>query len=198
LTKERSNGVIAELGCSQGDALKWLAANFRFERLIGFDIAIDRPEAAAPGGVEFVATNLNDALPLGSASVDVVVAMMVVEHLFDPFQAFSEIARVLSLDGFAVINLPLVTSLKNRWRLMRGQLPQTSVAYSRWLVDREWDGNHLHYFSVSSIRDLLSACGLQMGEHQGVGRAHIFKTRFPSFLANELSFCAKRIASRRS
>ena len=66
--------------------------------------------------------------------------MMVIEHLFDPFHAFREIERVLSPTGQGFINLPLVTSLKNRLRLLGGNLPVTSVSFDRWLVDKEWDG----------------------------------------------------------
>ena len=57
-----------------------------------------------------MAANFNHALPLEDGFVDVFIAMMVIEHLFDPFHAFREIRRLLAPNGFAVINLPLVTS----------------------------------------------------------------------------------------
>ena len=38
--------------------------------------------------------------------------MMVIEHLFDPFQNFKRINTLLRKDGVAFINVPLVTNLK--------------------------------------------------------------------------------------
>src|SRR5215469_7511887 len=98
--------------------------------------------------------------------------MMVIEHLFDPFQAFQEIRRCIAKDGAVYVNLPLVTGIRNRMRLLFGQVPVTSTRYTSWFGDREWDGNHLHYFSVGSIFDLARACGLRVTHIRGVGRFH--------------------------
>ena len=39
--------------------------------------------------------DLNDRFPFEDSEFDSVIAMMVVEHLFDPFHAFGEIARIV-------------------------------------------------------------------------------------------------------
>lgn len=188
LNVQKQYGTAVEIGCSDGDCMVYLGSRFKFKKLIGIDIAFPDDMHQEIGGVNYIQANSNDPLPLDDASVDVYVAMMVIEHLFDPFQSFAEIKRILSPSGQAFVNLPLVTSLKNRYRLMTGRLPITSVPFKRWLVDREWDGNHLHYFSMDAIQQLAKLSGLRVARASGVGRFHQLKTLAPSWLASEVSF----------
>lgn len=181
-------GTAVEIGCSSGDCIVFLGSRFSFDKLIGVDIAFPDDAQTQLDGVQFMQANSNERLPLDDGSVDVYVAMMVIEHLFDPFHAFREIKRLLSPQGRAFVNLPLVTSIKNRLRLLSGRLPVTSVPFERWLVDREWDGNHLHYFSVDSIHRLAALHGLSVTQTAGVGSHHRLKSMAPRLLANELSF----------
>jgi SAM-dependent methyltransferase len=181
-------GTLVEIGCADGHSVLYLANRFRFDKVIGIDIAFPDDMDSEIGGVKFLQANSNEPLPLADGSVDVFVAMMVIEHLFDPFHAFTDIKRLLAPTGRAFVNLPLVTSWRNRLRLLTGKLPETSVSFDRWLADREWDGNHLHYFSVESIRQLLDRCGLKMTKMSCAGSNHKLKEMAPSILASELSF----------
>jgi SAM-dependent methyltransferase len=136
--------------------------------------------------VNIVAANLNSDLALGTDHYDVTIAMMVVEHLFDPFHSFRELARITKPGGFVFVNLPLVTSLKNRLRLLLGELPQTSR--SSWWDDREWDGGHLHYFTLQSVVELAQLNGLALDRTYPVGRHPSLKRIAPTLLCAELSF----------
>lgn len=179
-------GRAIEIGCGSGGALQVMVADYGFSEAVGFDIAFDEERRIGP--VRLVPANFNQRLPVPDGWAAVVVAMMVIEHVFDPFHAFREVARVLAPGGVAAVNLPLVTSLRNRWRLLTGRVPETSVPFERWFADREWDGNHLHYFSLHSIRRLAAASGLHVGDVTGVGRAARLKSLFPQLLAGEVSF----------
>lgn len=192
LDPQQRHGTAVEIGCAGGDCIAYLGSRFQFERLIGVDIAFPDGMDRRVGNVQFLQANSNEKLPLPDSSVDVYIAMMVIEHLFDPFHAFAEIARVLSPQGRAFVNLPLVTSIKNRLRLLAGRLPVTSVPFERWMVDREWDGNHLHYFSMDAIRRLASMHGMALTKVAGVGAYHRVKSLAPSLLANEVSFVLVR------
>jgi len=183
--------LVAEVGCGGGEALMILQKRHALERVIGLDIAAT-PSGAMPPGIEIIASNLNRPWPLEDGSVDFLLAMMVIEHLFDPFQAFAEVRRVLKPDGLAFVNLPLVTALRNRFRLLTGRLPVTSVNYERWFGNREWDGNHLHYFSIPAIRRLADATGLSFGEIAAVGPHQRLKELAPSLLASEITFVLRR------
>jgi SAM-dependent methyltransferase len=179
-------GTLVELGCSRGNTLRALSRLNKFKSVLGIDLAFGN--GGTIDGVSFQAANLNEPWPLEDGSVDFLVALMVIEHLFDPFHSFAEIRRVLRPTGSAFVNLPLVTSLPNRARLLIGRLPITSVPQERWFIDREGDGNHLHYFSVPSIAALANATGLRVTRTRGVGRFHQLKTLLPSLLASEATF----------
>ena len=191
LDPQRQYGTAVEIGCSDGDCAVFIGNRFKFDKVVGVDIAFPDDMQQETAGVTFMQANSNEKLPLADGSIDVYVAMMVIEHLFDPFHAFREIKRMLSPDGKAFVNLPLVTSIKNRLRLLCGRVPVTSVPFDRWFDDKEWDGNHLHYFSVDSIRRLAALNGLEVTRLACVGPNHQVKNLAPSFLANELSFVLK-------
>jgi hypothetical protein len=87
-------GCLAEIGCGGGEALLILSEARHFDRIIGVDIALVPPPCRQMGNgasVEFLDSNLNEKWPLADAEVDHLIAMMVIEHLFDPFHVFREI-----------------------------------------------------------------------------------------------------------
>jgi SAM-dependent methyltransferase len=190
LRADEASGCLVEIGCGGGEALLILSEARHFDRVVGVDVALISPcrKRGSAAGVEFLNSNLNEKWPFADNEVDHLIAMMVIEHLFDPFHAFREIKRCLSKQGAAYVNLPLVTGLRNRIRLLFGNLPETSARYERWFEMGEWDGNHLHYFSLRSIHDLAHSCGLRLTDIRGVGRFHALKTRLPSLLAAEVTF----------
>ena len=140
------------MGCSTGETLYFLKNNYGFDNAIGCDFIFN--EEINYKNCKFFSADLNQKWPIPDSKVDCFVAMMLFEHLFDPWFCFSEVKRVLSPEGRAFVNLPLVTGFKNRLRLLYGKLPITSVPYNSWKKQGHWDGFHLHYFNLSSINDL--------------------------------------------
>jgi SAM-dependent methyltransferase len=148
---------------------------------------VDRSSGMAlPENVNFVTSDLNDDFPFENATFDVVIAMMVVEHLFDPFHSFRELARISRNDGVVLVNLPNITALKCRLSLLFGRMPVTS---SRdWFEKREWDGNHLHYFTISDTIRLAALFGLRLRKLYSVGRGRALKNLAPSLFCHEISY----------
>jgi cyclopropane fatty-acyl-phospholipid synthase-like methyltransferase len=180
-------GHLVEIGCGGGEALLVLASKYSFARVTGIDVAT--LSAGHHGsGIELLTSNLNEDWPFANGEVDYLIAMMVLEHLFDPFHSFREIKRILSKNGEAYVNLPLVTAWRNRARLLFGRLPVTSSPYLSWFQSKDWDGGHLHYFSVDAIESLATASGLRATDIRGVGKFSSWKTRWPRFLASEVTF----------
>lgn len=179
---------IVELGCGKGDKLLFAKEHFAFARGAGIDLCFSQRVSVAEAECEFYSANLNQPWPLEDASTDVLIAMMLLEHLFDPYASFREIRRVLSPSGRAFVNLPLVTSIKNRTRLLFGKIPVTSVPYQRWQPEGHWDGFHLHYFTLESIGDLALCSGLKVTKVSPVGKFYQIKKIRPSLLCDEISF----------
>lgn len=181
-----SRKLITELGCGNGQLLLYLKDKYGFDCSLGIDLRF--PSEQIVGNSRFIHSNLNNSWQIEDNSVDVLIAMMLLEHLFNPFFCFKEVARVLDGNGRAFINLPLVTSIRNRTRLLMGLIPTTSVPYSRWESEGQWDGFHLHYFTLKSIQDLARSAGLYVVSIQGVGRAKKIKDLVPTLLCGEISF----------
>ena len=88
-----SGKTLVEIGCGGAEALLILAQRHAFGELIGIDVAL--PEHTTAKGITALKRTWTPAWPLADGSVDYLMAMMVLEHLYDPFHAFAEVRRVL-------------------------------------------------------------------------------------------------------
>lgn len=162
-------------------------------RHVGEMDVIDIVEALGeglPDNCRPIAANLDEKLPLPDNAYDCVLAIAVIEHLYDPFHSFAEVARILKPGGMAFIDLPNIASIKNRLRLLAGRLPVTSS--KDWFELREWDGNHLHYFTVDSVRRVADLSGLDLVATHTMGRLTWLKRRRPSLFADEIAYALQK------
>jgi SAM-dependent methyltransferase len=191
LDKLKNINFLIEVGGAGGRYLAYLDKNYIINNILYLDIFVDK-KLEKDKKIKTLEINFEDNLPIQKGSVDAIILMMVIEHLFDPYEAFKKINFLLSKNGIAFINLPLVTNIKNRIRLLFGFLPETSVPYSRWLQSKECDGGHLHYFSIKFIEDLCSSANLKIIDYQYCGRLLFLKKLWPSLFASEISFAVKK------
>jgi len=191
----REYNLLVEVGAAQCSTLKYFNESYNFKKIIGYDIAFSDAilEKNTYKNIELLDGNFNHDFPLKDNSVDCLVMMMIIEHLFDPFHSFSEVRRILAKDGLAFINLPVVTSIKNRLRLLFGKLPDTSSSYETWFKNKEWDGNHLHYFNIESIKRICKKNDLKVLAIKPVGNFLFLKRAYPNLFCDEISFCVKKI-----
>ncbi len=185
---------IIEIGSVDCKNLFYISKKYRFKKITGIDVAYNEKTSFAyeKFRVNVFPFDFNQKLPNKFGHFDFIICLMVIEHLFDPYHAFSEIKRLLKTDGIAVINLPLVTSFKNRIRLLFGNLPITSIDYKMWHDYKMWDGNHLHYFNLKSIKEIVHLYGLELIQMEPVGSFYYLKKIFPKVLCNELTFAIKK------
>jgi len=99
----KASGVLVDVGCGQKP----------FERIfrsrVSAYIGLDDPTAAHPLGgskADVFATAL--ALPLRSASVDVILLTEVLEHLPEPLPVLAELRRVLKSRGIVIVTTPMI------------------------------------------------------------------------------------------
>jgi len=131
-------------------------------------------------------------LPFDNAMFDAVTILMVLEHVFDPFTAVEEIARVTKPNGYLVINVPNIAYLKHRLGLLVGCLPVTSTIKC-WEM-REWDGGHIHYFTLKRLIWLLEKFGgYKVIDVQSSGKFGALKKLLPGLLCSDLQLlCQKK------
>tara|TARA_R110000868_G_scaffold32036_8_gene116944 strand:- start:9255 stop:9941 length:687 start_codon:yes stop_codon:yes gene_type:complete len=177
-----------ELGFGSIMRARYFASIFgKFEAAdISASVLLDGRDA----GFSYRDVNLDEGWPFEDSSADVVMAMMVFEHLFDPFHSFGELARILKPSGKAFVNLPNVGSIKCRWDLLRGRLPMTSTA--DWFELRQWDGGHLHYFTVGEVRRLAAFSGLKVTQIYPVGGRLWLKKLWPGLFCHEISYVLEK------
>lgn len=183
---------VLELGCGS-PALAGVIGPLTGSYTI-VDIVAARLGQGNPAKVRTIAANLDADFPLESAAFDVVNAMMVIEHLYDPFHAFRELARVLKPGGHAFVNLPNIASIRCRLDLLLGRVPWTS--HPDWFERGEWDGNHLHYFTVASVERIAGHVGLAMEAMHPVGGSIWLKRLRPQLFCHEITFVLRKPAAK--
>lgn len=131
---------VIELGCRFGALIEhFLDGN----RVVGADVdrhalEICRTRLSIPTHV----VDLNERMPFGAQTFDVVVLSEVLEHLPYPQVTLAEIGRILRKEGKLVGSVPNAVMLRNRLRfLLRGIV--------------ELDPTHLQHFSAESLSTLL-------------------------------------------
>lgn len=180
--------AVCELGYGTADTVRHLAGHAGDYHVVDI-VEHDQPDDVH-SNVHSLVHNLDNDFPFADRSFDVVVAMMVIEHLYDPFHAFSEVARILRPGGHAFVNLPNIAGLKSRFALLMGRMPVTST--HDWFDRREWDGNHLHYFTVKDTERLAGLHGLDMTGVQPVGNRPRLKALRPSLLSPEITYTFRK------
>lgn len=183
-----SNSTAVELGFGSPRLLAALSQGCKAYTIV--DVVDRTGETDLPANVLFQQADLSSDFPFADAEFDCVIAMMIVEHLFDPFHSFREIARITAPGGKVFVNLPNIGSVRCRLELLAGRMPVTS---SRdWFAKREWDDNHLHYFTVADTLRLAEVSGLHLEAMYPVGRFPRLKRLRPSLLCHEISYQFRR------
>jgi SAM-dependent methyltransferase len=101
--------TVCAVGCGPAEGISWLRAFAGSGgRVIGLDA--DPVHARTARGVEYVIGRA-EAAPLARHSVDLVIAMDVLEHVDDDAGALREIGRVLKPDGLLLVTVPALPSL---------------------------------------------------------------------------------------
>lgn len=103
------HGRVLELGCGMGHLLEWLSDRYQ---VFGTDInawALAQARRNVPHG-NFMLISADECLAFPDASIDVVIAKHVVEHLEHPEQSIAEMNRVLKVGGLLILATPNLSS----------------------------------------------------------------------------------------
>lgn len=183
----RGGDKLLDIGCWNGNLLESIRTRGLYKEFYGIDIVEDGVEHTKSKGFEAQVVNLNDQeLPFPDEFFDGVTMLAVLEHLFDPYKVISEIRRVLRSGGEFVIDVPNVGSFTNRFRILTGKIPVTSL-------DPGWDGGHLHYFTKSALDGLLNEYGFTIQARKTTGSLTKIRETWISLLAGDLIYHCIRL-----
>ena len=105
-----------------------------------------------------VIADLNHGFPIKPKTFECVVAGEIIEHLYDTDFIFNEMNRVLKNDGFLILSVPNICSLRNRVKVLFGGLP----IYGAKDV-------HIRDFNLPFLNELLRKSGFKMIEKKTNG-----------------------------
>ena len=93
LFQHQVNRKLVEIGPGKGATLKYFSEKYNFNKIVGFDL-IFSDEVQGNNkyeNVELLEGNFNYEIPVENNSVDCLILMMVIEHLFDPFHSLNRL-----------------------------------------------------------------------------------------------------------
>jgi len=178
---------LLDIGCWNGGFLSRVQQAGLYRELHGVDIVAEGVESARNRGFQAQTVDLNrEPLPFPDQHFDGVTILAVLEHIFDPHSTIREIHRVLRPRGELVIDVPNVSSLTNRARILFGRLPVTSL-------DAGWDGGHLHYFTKHALDQFLRKEGFDVLARKTTGGQSRLRERWISLMGGELIYLCRRL-----
>lgn len=125
---------------------------------LGVDISEPAVEEARALGLQAQVIDDAASLPIPDGAYDVVVGVEVLEHLFLPLDALTEMARVLRPGGVLIVTVPNVAYWRRRLDL---------ALLGRWNplgddrgVAEPWRDPHIRFFNPGSMRRMVAAAGL--------------------------------------
>lgn len=208
---ESLSGTLLEYGCGAGSLLLELAKEDRFTKVTGVDISENAMQVVRQAWQDQAHQNkdklelmtpLDDSLPsVPDKSIDVVISVATVEHVFNPYKVLDELHRVATDNATLVCSVPNYAYLKHRMQLLFGIQPRTGTdePVDNWRK-AGWDGMHLHTFTKSSFTALLKDCGWMPEKWTGAGERFawtglgVLRRRFPGILSGELITVCRKIA----
>jgi SAM-dependent methyltransferase len=162
---------VLEVGCGEGYGTALLAS--AADRIVGvdYDAATAAHAAVSYPQARFVRANLA-ALPVASRSVDVLVTLQVIEHVWNHPEFVGECLRVLRPGGLLLVTTP------NRLTFSPG-------------LDKPLNPFHTKEFTAAELCELLAGCGFVIetvaGLHAGARLGELDRRHGGSFVGAQLS-----------
>jgi 2-polyprenyl-3-methyl-5-hydroxy-6-metoxy-1,4-benzoquinol methylase len=164
---------VLDLGCGDGSFLDRLAHRVADAGVsyVGVDYSEHQLAKAARLPYEFHPGDLGEGIPQPSASVDVVHAAELIEHLYDPDLLVDECARVLRPGGHLVVTTPNPQAWFNRVLFLAGVQPlfyetstrstEVGAGVLRRFKRTTRPVGHLRLFNRRALLDLLARGGFE-------------------------------------
>jgi 2-polyprenyl-3-methyl-5-hydroxy-6-metoxy-1,4-benzoquinol methylase len=168
---DESGGKILDIGCADGMFTKVILDKSKAEKIIGIDVLENsinwaRKHWKKEKRMEFVVADAHK-LPFKSRNFDTVVALEVLEHVFEPVKVLQEIKRVLKPKGYVVFLVPAETIIfKVVWYF-----------WTKYTASRIWKETHAHAYSSDFLVKLMKMLGYNIIVDKKIifGTLHLIK-----------------------
>jgi 2-polyprenyl-3-methyl-5-hydroxy-6-metoxy-1,4-benzoquinol methylase len=149
---------VLDVGCARGYVGSILIKHFSCT-VSGIEADLEAAEMVRPIYQELVTGDVENAVILDRlrcGPFDAIIFGDVLEHLRQPERVLSAARPLLKPEGFVLISLPNVATLRLRLRFLLGQFEYTDQG----IMDR----THLRFFTLKTARQMIGACGYSI-EH---------------------------------
>jgi len=183
LPSERQALRLVDVGCNDGRKTIRLAEGIGLSvrNLLGLELAPDLRQRAAALFSVLSADFECEALPIESASMDVVICDQVFEHLKNVHWLMDEIYRVLRPHGYFLVGVPNLAAWHNRLLLTLGRQPLCIGIFTA----------HVRAFTPPALRALVCFQGrMTTVEQRGSGFYPLPPSPVTDFLGGRLSTLA--------
>lgn len=163
LRKDPEVTTVLDAGCGDGNFAESVAA--AGYTVFGLDMSSSGIDLArARGCGEFAIGSLYEELlrPFARDSVDAVIAVEVIEHLYSPRTFVRRAVEALRPGGTLVVTTPYWGYFKNVALAVSGRMDRALSAL--------WDGGHIKHWSRKTLTELLREQSLEVVGFTGAGR----------------------------
>ena len=168
---EPKGGKILDIGCADGMFTKVILEKSKADKIVGIDVLENsinwaRKHWKKEKRMQFMVADAHK-LPFKSRSFDVVVALEVLEHVFEPVKVLQEIKRVLKPKGYVVFLVLAETLLfKVVWYF-----------WTKYTESRIWKETHAHAYSSDFLVKLMKMMGYKIVVNRKIifGTLHLIK-----------------------
>jgi O-antigen biosynthesis protein len=152
-------GKVLEIGCAGGETGKNLKERLPVQSYVGIDIS---PEAAATAKISLdrviVAnieeTDLASEHGLKPGEFDLLLALDVLEHLYDPWDVLAELSSYVKPGGHVVASLPNIQNITIMQDLIKGNWRYQDAGIL--------DATHLRFFTLEEAKKMFTGAGFMM------------------------------------
>lgn len=157
LFKNSEGTSFLDIGCGDGVFEEFVKSEHPEVVCAGIDLSETAIATAKEkvSGVEFIARDvLREGIPYPDNSFDVVIALDVLEHVFNPEILLSEMKRVAK--HHVIIGVPNFSSFPSRVQMLFGRVPENN---------RPKKG-HVYWFTRDILASLLTSHGLKISKFE--------------------------------
>lgn len=153
-----------DLGCGNGATCKMLSS-LAFDA-VGVDVSESGIAIAQANGVKAYLGSAYDDLAATYGTFPLVVSLEVIEHCIDPRTFTKTFLSLIAPGGIGFLSTPYHGYLKNLALAVSGKMDSHFGAL--------WDGGHVKFFSMKTLRKLLKEAGTTDLQLLRVGRIPVF------------------------
>lgn len=152
-----STAKVLEIGCAGGATGKNLKERLPVQSYVGIDISPEAAEIAKNYLDRVIVANIEETdlaseYGLKSGEFDLLLALDVLEHLYNPWDILVELSGYLKSGGYVVASLPNIQNITIVQDLIKGNWQYQDAGIL--------DATHLRFFTLEAVKKLFNGAGL--------------------------------------